>query len=120
MSSKEWLTIEDWLECSLPLCPLRIKHEGKLERSETDTLQICFASAKIGGPVLSSSSNTQECVNFMTIPEMLTVLLNVEALEDNEVVTIERARHVSRISDPKNKANLEKLDKAREVQLISI
>ena len=58
MTSKEWLTIEDWLECSLPLCPLQIKHEGKLERAETDSLQICFASSKIGGNVLSDG-NTQ-------------------------------------------------------------
>lgn len=53
MTSKEWLTIEDWLECSLPLCHLQIRHEGKLERAETDTIQICFSSSKIGGNVLS-------------------------------------------------------------------
>jgi poly(ADP-ribose) glycohydrolase len=58
MTSKEWLTIEDWLECSLPLCPLQIKHEGKLERSEAESVQICFASSKIGGHVLSDG-NTQ-------------------------------------------------------------
>lgn len=54
MSSKEWLTIEDWLECNLPLCPLKIKHDGKLERCEQGSLQICFASAKIGGNVLNN------------------------------------------------------------------
>lgn len=46
---------------------------------------------------------------------MLSVLLNVEALEDNEVLTIERARRVSRINDPKNRAILEKLDSVEEV-----
>lgn len=54
MSSKEWLTIEDWLECSLPLCPLQIKHEGRLERSEKDSIHVCFASPRLGGDVLGS------------------------------------------------------------------
>lgn len=46
---------------------------------------------------------------------MLSVLLNVEALEDNEVLTIERARQISRINDPKNRAALERLDTAENV-----
>lgn len=62
MSSKEWLTIEDWLECNLPLCSLKIKHDGKLERSDEECLQICFASAKIGGNVL-----TNGCTQVTTI-----------------------------------------------------
>ncbi|KAK9703626.1 Poly (ADP-ribose) glycohydrolase (PARG) [Popillia japonica] len=109
MSSKEWLTIEDWLECSLPLCPLQIKHEGRLERADPDSLQICFSSSKIGADVLGSG-NSQECITLATFPEILCVLLNVEVLEDNEVLTIEKARHVSRIADPKNRATLEKFD----------
>lgn len=115
MTSKEWLTIEDWLECSLPLCPLQIKHEGKLERADADSLQICFASAKIGGDVLNNNGHTQECINLVTFPELLIILLNVEALEDNEVLTIEQVRHMSRIVDPKNRACLEKLDPPQQV-----
>jgi hypothetical protein len=45
------------------------------------------------------------------------VLLNVEALEDNEVLTVERIRHISRIVDPKNRACLEKLEVPQEVLL---
>ncbi|XP_068904914.1 uncharacterized protein [Tenebrio molitor] len=119
MTSKEWLTIEDWLECSLPLCPLQIKHEGKLERSEAESVQICFASSKIGGHVLSDG-NTQECINLVTYPELLTVLLNVEALEDNEVLTVERIRHISRIVDPKNRACLEKLEVPQEMTICCV
>ncbi|KAJ8913560.1 hypothetical protein NQ315_017111 [Exocentrus adspersus] len=114
MSSKEWLTIEDWLECNLPLCSLRIRHDGKLERCDEDCVQICFASAKIGGSVLTTG-HTQECISLVTAPELLTVLLNVEALEDNEVLTIENVRHISRISDPKLRAHLEKLEDPREM-----
>ncbi|KAJ8971140.1 hypothetical protein NQ314_000872 [Rhamnusium bicolor] len=116
MSSREWLTIEDWLECSLPLCALKIKHDGKLERSDEECLKICFASAKIGGKVLTNGY-TQECINLVTAPELLTILLNVEALEDNEVLTIEKVRHISRISNPKHQANLEKLEAPREVNM---
>ncbi|KAJ8978912.1 hypothetical protein NQ317_008891 [Molorchus minor] len=57
MNSKEWLTIEDWIECNLPLCPVKIKHDGKLERCDEDCLQICFSSAKIGGNVLTNGQS---------------------------------------------------------------
>ncbi|KAL3282245.1 hypothetical protein HHI36_005438 [Cryptolaemus montrouzieri] len=109
MSGKEWLTIEDWLECSLPLCSVQIKHEGKLERAEANSLKICFSSSKIGEGVLNEGSS-QECINLITFPELLATLLNVEALEDNEVLTIENVRHITRINDPKHRANLEKLE----------
>ncbi|XP_022909062.1 uncharacterized protein [Onthophagus taurus] len=109
MSSKEWLTIEDWLECILPLCPLLIKHEGKLERNNFDTVHICFASSKIGGDSLGSG-NSQECTTFFTFADILCTLLNVEALEDNEMIRIEGARQLSRIADPKNKACFETIE----------
>ena len=54
MTSKQWLTIEDWLESSAPLCPLTIRHEGRLDRIEAETkvLHVCFSSSKLGGGVL--------------------------------------------------------------------
>nr|CAI5833228.1 unnamed protein product [Callosobruchus analis] len=119
MHSKEWLTIEDWLECNLPLCPLKIKHDTKLERCQEESLHVCFCSAKIGGSVLRSGC-TQECINLVTMPELLTVLLNVETLEDNEVLTIERVRHISRILDPKHRATLEKMETPQEVTVCCI
>lgn len=44
------------------------------------------------------------------------MLLNVEALEDNEVLTVEKTRQISRIKDAKKKATLEKLSGTIEVQ----
>ncbi|XP_060518862.1 uncharacterized protein LOC132697396 isoform X2 [Cylas formicarius] len=114
MSSKDWLTIDDWLECSLPLCSVQIRHDGKLERSEAENLHICFSSAKLGGNILGSGCS-QECICFATIPELLITLLNVEALEDNEVVTIQGVRHICRITDPKHRATLERLEDIREL-----
>lgn len=52
-SGKQWLTIEDWLECALPLCSLEIKHEGRIERSHEDIVQTIFASSRLGGSFLS-------------------------------------------------------------------
>lgn len=53
MTSKQWLTIEDWLECTLPLCKLLVRHEGRPERCENeDALRVCFASSRIGGDAL--------------------------------------------------------------------
>jgi len=72
MTSKQWLTIEDWLESNVPLCPLTIRHEGRLERVEAESkvLQVCFANAKIGGGVLDGDV-TQETVHVTNLKKLL-------------------------------------------------
>ncbi|XP_076547457.1 uncharacterized protein LOC117608472 isoform X2 [Osmia lignaria lignaria] len=121
MTSKQWLTIEDWLESNVPLCPLMIRHEGRLERVEPETkvLRVCFASAKFGGGVLDGDV-TQETVHIVTHPEMLAAILSVEALEDNEVLIVEGVRHISRINDPRNRAIFEALPKPNVVTVCCI
>lgn len=57
LTSKEWLTIEDWLESGQSLCPLAIRHESRLERAENNYLNICFTSSRLGGPVLADGSS---------------------------------------------------------------
>lgn len=57
MSAKQWLTIEDWLECGLPLCPLEIKHKGTIERAQENIVQTVFASPRLGGTVLSGGNS---------------------------------------------------------------
>ena len=52
------------------------------------------------------------------MPELLVTLLYVEALEDNETLTIENIRQLSRIIDPKNKAIFEILDEPKTVRSI--
>ncbi|XP_037036217.1 uncharacterized protein LOC119074301 isoform X2 [Bradysia coprophila] len=119
MTGKQWLTIEDWLECGLPLCSLEVKHEGKIERSKQEVVQTVFVSPRLGGNVLHSGSS-QECIHFSTFPEILATLLYVEALEDNEAILIENARQLTRIMDPKNKSVLETLECPRKVSLVLI
>ncbi|XP_011250788.1 uncharacterized protein LOC105247989 isoform X2 [Camponotus floridanus] len=121
MTSKQWLTIEDWLESNIPLCPLTIRHEGRLERIEMESkvLQVCFVNAKIGGGVLDDDI-TQETVHVATHPEMLAAILSVEALEDNEVLIIEGVRHMARINDPRHKAIFEGISKPNVVTVCCI
>ncbi|XP_048514180.1 uncharacterized protein LOC105689719 isoform X2 [Athalia rosae] len=116
MSSKQWLTIEDWLESSIPLCPLTIRHEGRVERAEAHLLHVCFTSSRLGGGVLSSEI-TQESIQMATHPELLAALLSVEALEDNEVLIIEGARNISRIIDPKHRSTFESIPKPKTVTI---
>lgn len=52
MSGKQWLTINDWMESCLPLCPITIRNDGSLNDVEPQCLRICFSSPKIGGSVL--------------------------------------------------------------------
>lgn len=73
-SGKQWLTIEDWLECSIPLCALEIKHEGRIERSPDNVVQAVFASSRLGGDLLSngwsqvrSKQNIQFIFNFFLL-----------------------------------------------------
>ncbi|KAG6452676.1 hypothetical protein O3G_MSEX007713 [Manduca sexta] len=115
MTSKQWLTIEDWLECTLPLCKLLVRHEGCPERCENDdAIRICFASSRIGGNVLIDGE-TQESLSMFMMPELLSTMLSVEALEDNEVLKVENVRMFSRIYDKKQKTNVEILEEPKTV-----
>jgi len=67
MTSKEWLTIEDWLESAQALCPLAIRHEGRLERAENNLLHVCFTSSRIGGHVLGGGSSQVSGIRFVLV-----------------------------------------------------
>lgn len=119
-SGKQWLTIEDWLECTLPLCSLEIKHDSRIERSHDNIVQTVFASSRLGGKILSDG-DTQECYQLTMFPELLAILLYVEALEDNETLLVEDVRQISRImTDSSKQTHLETLDKPRKVSLLDL
>lgn len=136
MSGKQWLTIEDWLDSCLPLCPMTVRNEGRIEEAETQCLRICFSSARIGGAVLCEGSSQvcpgfryklkpqiclsywcllQECTEFCTVPELICILASVEALEDNEVLIVKDAYQVTKIVSPREKTYIEKFDKPNKV-----
>jgi len=112
MSGKHWLTIEDWLECKLPLCQMDVKHDSRLENSPQTVAQVIFSQPAIVSTVLFKGAN-QESTQAITHPELLIILLFVEKLEDNEIFQIENVMQVSRIVDPKGKAMLEKLQEPK-------
>ncbi|CAH0406054.1 unnamed protein product [Chilo suppressalis] len=115
MTSKQWLTIEDWLECTLPLCKLLVRHEGRPERCENDdAIRVCFASSRIGGEVLIDGESQESLAMFM-MPELLPAMLSVEALEDNEVLKVEGVRLFSRICDKRQKTKIELLEEPKTV-----
>ncbi|XP_072935833.1 uncharacterized protein [Epargyreus clarus] len=115
MTSKQWLTIEDWLECTLPLCKLLVRHEGRPERCENDeAIRVCFATSRVGGDTLIDG-DSQESLSMFMMPELLPAMLSVEALEDNEVLKVEGVRMFSRISDKKQKPNVELLSEPKTI-----
>lgn len=57
MTGRQWLTIEDWMECGVPLSGIEIKHEARIERSPQDVIQTVFATSRIGGSVLWSGNS---------------------------------------------------------------
>jgi hypothetical protein len=57
----------------------------------------------------------QECIQFCIQPELLAILPYIEAIEDNEILSVEGLLQVARISDPHNKANFEPLQQAQVV-----
>lgn len=112
LTGKQWLTIEDWTECKLPLCPMDVKHDSRVENAPEVTAQVMFSQSAIGATVLTSGT-TQESTLIITHPELLILVLFVESLEDNESYLAENVLQVSRIVDPKVKAKLERLEKPR-------
>jgi len=77
MHSKEWLTIDDWLECGLRLCPLQIKHESRLENSDPGNLMVCFASTKIGGQVLGAGCSQVRYTSYCFVRMAKVILAGI-------------------------------------------
>ncbi|XP_059350664.1 uncharacterized protein LOC130693764 isoform X3 [Daphnia carinata] len=128
MSGREWCTLEEWLQCRRPLCPLVVRHDGRVEYPSSDStmpmsvnnnnnnrpsvgqsaeppagIRVCFASRRIGGSFLDDGTS-QECAAFSSHPELLSLLPYVESLEDNEAITASGLCTYSIIHDLKNKA----------------
>lgn len=116
MTGKQWLTIDDWRECIVPLSAIEIKHDMKIESASDDITQIIFSSSRLGGNVLEEQSNvtpTREATQFTMCPELLVMLLNCEALEDNEAFAVENCYQVTRIFAQKDKTLFECLETPR-------
>lgn len=92
--SKSLPTLDDWMSCDLPLCPVIVDNETSIECSGEHMLQVDFANRYIGGGALGAG-HVQEEIRFCINPELLVALLFMEAMQDNESIMI---RGVERFS----------------------
>eukprot|EP01052_Picozoa_sp_SAG31_P003053 SAG31_NODE_113_length_24342_cov_5.194530_15_plen_1060_part_00 len=91
-------TDTDWTECQLPLVPLKVCRNGKIEDANgVATLQIDFANKVIGGGVLGHGT-VQEEIRFVINPECILARLFTETLMDDEAVLICGAERFSNYS----------------------
>ena len=62
MSGREWCTLEEWLQCRRPLCPLQVRHDGRIESSSSSNahqagLRVVFVNRRIGGAFLDDGTS---------------------------------------------------------------
>lgn len=118
MTGKQWLTIDDWKECIVPLAPIEIRHNMRIEASPPDVTQIVFVSPRVGGEVLGPEpaiTSTRESAQFAMTPSLLVLLLHCEALEDNESLFVENCLQMARILSTNQKTIFEILENPRLV-----
>ncbi|XP_071798548.1 uncharacterized protein [Asterias amurensis] len=83
----ETISLEGWLDSKADLCPLTIRHIGRIEHAGSHALQVDFANQFIGRGTLGAG-RIQEEIRFCTCPELLGCLSFMESLHDNEAIVI--------------------------------
>ncbi|XP_047469021.1 uncharacterized protein LOC125025122 isoform X2 [Penaeus chinensis] len=104
MSSKEFVTLKDWMKCEAALCPVEIQHEGRLE----DT----HPPASVG--LLHLVGRGSACTHLLQVtvcamlsyPEMLVSSVFVERLEDNEALQIVGTLKTATVSNLKTRPHV--------------
>ncbi|GAB6022495.1 hypothetical protein CHUAL_006603 [Chamberlinius hualienensis] len=88
INKKTMLTIDDWLKCNVPLCPLTIKNDGRIGQTDLcGVYQVCFSNTRIGGDVLRGGERQEDDV-FCAYPELLSILASTESLDNNETFVV--------------------------------
>lgn len=90
-------SLDDWMSCDLPLCPVIVDNKTSIENSGEHMLQVDFANRFIGGGVLGAG-HVQEEIRFCINPELLVALMTMEAMQDNEGIVIRGAERFSSYS----------------------
>ncbi|XP_014782076.1 uncharacterized protein LOC106877645 isoform X2 [Octopus bimaculoides] len=97
MEPRKRPTLETWKNCSTSLCPIYVRENGKTYDASSATLKIGFANRFLGGHILSKG-RCQEEIIYMTCPELLASTLFMEAMDDNEAITIKGFEKFSEFS----------------------
>uniref|UniRef100_A0A131YGQ9 poly(ADP-ribose) glycohydrolase n=1 Tax=Rhipicephalus appendiculatus TaxID=34631 RepID=A0A131YGQ9_RHIAP len=87
-ATKNQMSLPEWMCSDCPLCPLMVRTRGLIEEAEPILLKCYPSSANVGNEFLGSNC-TMECSVFLSCPEVLTALLFVELLGDNEALTVD-------------------------------
>ncbi|XP_061171458.1 uncharacterized protein LOC133180985 [Saccostrea echinata] len=85
---EELPTIDTWLNSDCDLCPFSVQHEGQIEDSVPEAIEVDFANKYIGGGVLGRG-RVQEEIRFTVCPELLSSMLFMEHMDDNEAIIIQ-------------------------------
>lgn len=80
--------MDTWLNCDVELCPLIVHQDGVIEDAGCSAIEVDFANKYIGGGVLGRG-RVQEEIRFTVCPELITSLLFMEVMEDNEAIILQ-------------------------------
>uniref|UniRef100_A0A1S4DU34 poly(ADP-ribose) glycohydrolase n=1 Tax=Cucumis melo TaxID=3656 RepID=A0A1S4DU34_CUCME len=83
-----------WINSTIPLCQFRVKDSGLIEDQTFGALEVDFANEYLGGGALHSGC-VQEEIRFMINPELITGMLFLPAMADNEAIEIVGAERFS-------------------------
>ncbi|XP_062592364.1 uncharacterized protein LOC134253794 [Saccostrea cucullata] len=84
---EELPTVDTWLNSDCDLCPFSVKHDGHIEDSVPEAIEVDFANRYIGGGVLGRG-RVQEEIRFTVCPELISSMLFMECMDDNEAIII--------------------------------
>ncbi|GER27934.1 poly(ADP-ribose) glycohydrolase [Striga asiatica] len=76
-----------WINSTISLCRLEVHIPGLIEDQPTEALEVDFANRYIGGGVLRRGC-VQEEIRFVTNPELITSMLFLPMMADNEAIEI--------------------------------
>ncbi|XP_004138946.1 poly(ADP-ribose) glycohydrolase 1 isoform X2 [Cucumis sativus] len=83
-----------WINSTIPLCQFKVKDSGLIEDQTFGALEVDFANEYLGGGALHSGC-VQEEIRFMINPELITGMLFLPAMADNEAIEIVGAERFS-------------------------
>ena len=87
MSGRDWCSLDQWLACRRPLCPVAVRHDDLASASLASAsaspapLQVCFASRRLGGRVLEDGA-TQ--VSFYSIFSLYDITRPFVIIDSND------------------------------------
>ncbi|XP_031391429.1 poly(ADP-ribose) glycohydrolase 1-like isoform X2 [Punica granatum] len=93
-SAMSYPTADFWSESIVPLCPVEVHTSGFIEDHSKESLKVDFANKYIGGGALKKGC-VQEEILFMIYPELISGMLFLPAMAENEAIEMVGAERFS-------------------------